>query len=239
MVSLPPTAGYEPPDRDTHPDYVPALPAAAMQGVPRQEPGVRPARPVPYDLNAGADVSCSTGTVRLRFVNAGRAAAVFQVRSGVGSDGPWTYTVGPGASLADSWDPRSSGHDAYDLSVYGPNGFLRAYKGSLQPGNGAGAVADLDVTSSYDCAGDSGITLAIRNRGAAAAKVRITDAYTTRVTVHVLRPGQVFERHHALDRSHGWYDFSVEVEADASFRQQLAGHVETGRDTFSDPALGA
>ncbi len=232
-VSLPPTAGYEPPDRDTHPDYVPALPA--VQGLPKQEPGVRPARPVPYDLNAGADVSCSTGTVRLRFVNAGRAAAVFQVRSGVGSDGPWTYTVGPGASVADTWDPRASGQDAYDLLVYGPNGFLRGFKGTLQAGN----AANLDVTSSYDCAGDSGITLVIRNRGAATAMVRTTDAYSTKVTTHVLRPGEVVERHHALDRSHGWYDFTVEVESDPTFRQQLAGHVETGRDTFSDPALGA
>jgi phospholipase C len=34
------------------------------------------------------------------------------------------------------------------------------------------------------------------------------------------------------------YDLTVEVESDPGFRQQLAGHVENGRDGWSDPALG-
>jgi len=37
----------------------------------------------------------------------------------------------------------------------------------------------------------------------------------------------------------GWYDLTLTVGADPTFRQQLAGHVETGRDSASDPALGS
>src|SRR5882757_10899638 len=109
VVSLPPTTSYEPPDRDTHPDYVPALPA--IQGVPKQEPGVRPARAVPYDLNVAADVSGGAGQLRVRFANAGRLAAVFQVRSGNGAGGPWTYTVSARAHVTETWDVRVSGQD--------------------------------------------------------------------------------------------------------------------------------
>jgi phospholipase C len=240
VVSLPPTAGYEPPDRDTHPDYVPTPPA--VQGVPKQEPGVRPARPVPYDLDVAADVSLSKGEVRVHFANAGRSAAVFQVRSGVGADGPWSYTVGARAHLSETWNLRANAGDTYDLSgdtydlsVYGPNGFLRAFKGSLQAGN----AANLAVSTSNDCDGDSGITLEIRNRGAAAAKVRVSDAYSKKVVVvHALECGASIERHFRLGASFGWYDLTIEVESDATFRQQVAGHVETGRDSFSDPALG-
>ena len=38
--------------------------------------------------------------------------------------------------------------------------------------------------------------------------------------------------------SFGWYDLTLEVESDPTFRQRLAGHVETGQDSVSDPALG-
>jgi len=41
-----------------------------------------------------------------------------------------------------------------------------------------------------------------------------------------------------LHKSFGWYDFTVQVGSDASFERQLAGHVETGRDSMTDPAIG-
>jgi phospholipase C len=31
----------------------------------------------------------------------------------------------------------------------------------------------------------------------------------------------------------------VQAASDTSFQRQLAGHVETGRDSVSDPAIGA
>ena len=40
-----------------------------------------------------------------------------------------------------------------------------------------------------------------------------------------------------LDEFFGWYDLIVTVAGDAAFKYRLAGHVETGRDSFSDPAL--
>ena len=45
--------------------------------------------------------------------------------------------------------------------------------------------------------------------------------------------------HWSTDDSHGWYDLTLEVEGDATFGQQLAGHVETGKDSMSDPLIGA
>ena len=41
-----------------------------------------------------------------------------------------------------------------------------------------------------------------------------------------------------LDRSHGWYDFRITTPSDSSFQHRLAGHLETGRDSMSDPAIG-
>jgi phospholipase C len=42
-----------------------------------------------------------------------------------------------------------------------------------------------------------------------------------------------------LQESFGWYDLAVRVDSDALFERQLAGHVETGRPSMSDPAIGA
>ena len=37
----------------------------------------------------------------------------------------------------------------------------------------------------------------------------------------------------------GWYDFFVTNDDSPSFSRQLAGHVETGRDSVTDPMIGA
>jgi phospholipase C len=42
-----------------------------------------------------------------------------------------------------------------------------------------------------------------------------------------------------LHKSFGWYGLKVHVDSDASFQWQLAGHVETGKPSVSDPAIGA
>ena len=55
VPALPDTAGYAPPDRERHPDYVPQVPAHGV--LPKQERGLRPARALPYDLAADARVA--------------------------------------------------------------------------------------------------------------------------------------------------------------------------------------
>ena len=53
-----------------------------------------------------------------------------------------------------------------------------------------------------------------------------------------LRPSETFEHKLTLDHFGGWYDLIVTVSGHANFKYQLAGHVETGKDSISDPALG-
>jgi phospholipase C len=233
IISLPSTAGYVPPDGDKHPDYSPTPPAA--QALPVQEPGQRPARPVPYELHVLGAADFSDGSVTIHFVNSGRAAAVFQVRSGTSAGGgPWTYTVGPDAQVSDSWPISGNGQTAFDLSVYGPNGFLRALKGSTSGQD----KATLVIKSVYDV-DRQGITLDIHNRGAAVSKLRILNDYTQETVAHRIEPREHLTRRWPLDHTFGWYDFTVAVDSDPTFEQRLAGHVETGDDSMSDPAIGA
>jgi phospholipase C len=39
--------------------------------------------------------------------------------------------------------------------------------------------------------------------------------------------------------THGWYDVTITSSGDTAFVRHLAGHVESGRVSISDPALGA
>ena len=188
---------------------------------------------MPYELDVLGEANFSDDTVSIHFGNTGKAAAVFQVRSGDPQHGPRTYTVGPQLSVSDTWAFKGNNRSAYDLSVYGPNGFFRAFKGSLD----GKEKANLAVSSLYDCEG-TGITLDVQNRGKTTAKVRISNHYTKKAVVQSLHPGASSSPSWALEASFGWYDFTIEVESDSTFQQRVAGHVETGNDSVSDPALG-
>ena len=69
---------------------------------------------------------------------------MFQVRSGNPADPVRNYTVEPRQNSSDTWNVASS----YNLSVYGPNGFVRYFNGSI-----GSSAAVLDVLSSIRNAG--------------------------------------------------------------------------------------
>jgi phospholipase C len=54
----------------------------------------------------------------------------------------------------------------------------------------------------------------------------------------VLAPQQTLSRAWALKRTFGWYDLVVTTDSDTGFEVQLAGHVENGRPSVTDPLMG-
>jgi phospholipase C len=251
-AGLPSTDGFLPPtDELAGGDTTTFIPTqdGVIIGVPKQEKGIRPARALPYELNVHGTVDVSDNIVGLSFFNTGRAAAVFQVRSGNAADPVRDYTVEAGKHLAGTWNVASP----YNLSVYGPNGFVRYFNGSIGP-----RAAVLDVRSRYKI-GDHGwddrdwgngnwddhgsergaiIGWKITNVAGTRVEVSVLDAYTGKVSTRLLHPHETFEDELSLDKLHNWYDLIVTVAEDPTFKYRLAGHVETGRDSFSDPALG-
>ncbi|WP_236791482.1 phosphocholine-specific phospholipase C [Amycolatopsis sp. GM8] len=221
VPALPSTAGYAPPDHDRHPDYVPTPPS--NPALPRQERGRRPALPLPYDLVVDAQVT--GGTFALQFTSNGTAGACFHVTSATDKTGPWSYTAGAGKRLSAQWSVSG----AYDFTVHGPNGFFRRFAG-----NGAG------VEVSARPAGDSGdLKVLLTNSGKTTVRVTVANATgygSTRPTSYQLRPGDRVTHSVDTGAAAGWYDLSVTA---GTFVRRLAGHVETGRITLTDPALGA
>lgn len=228
---LPDTSAFFPPDLERHDDY--AIVPPGEEPLPKQERGMRRARALPYVLQARGGVVHADGSFRIAFGNSGTVAAVFQVHSGRAGELPRSYTVEPGKHLAGSWPVAARGEQRYDLSVRGPNGFLRAFKGRVA---GAGH-AELDLQTEYG-AHNEGIALQVRNLGDTAVDLKVLDRYTGNATTLPLAAGQVETLRWDLAAMFGWYDLLVTVAQDPHYRAELAGHVETGRPSASDPALG-
>ena len=233
QIKLPATAGFLPSVSELsgagRPATVVPTMAGVIIGVPAQEKGVRPARALPYELSVRSTVHASSSTLELHFVNTGKAGAVFQVRSGSTTDPVRNYTVEVGKELSGTWTVSGP----YDLTVYGPNGFTRQFKGSI----GSGAAV-LQVHSEYGTDDEGSLGLSVRNAGSQKATVTVLDAYSGDKVTRVLAPGGHAEGEFSLELFRGWYDVVVTVAEDPSFERRLTGHVETGRDSISDPAMG-
>ena len=233
QIPLPSTDGFEPPDfTKFYRNY--NVVAPGKQALPKQEPGVRPARALPYTLHANGNIEVSGASFGIEFRNTGRATAVFHVRSGSDAHVPRSYTVEPNKSLFDTWNLGAIGVPNCDLSVYGPNGFLRAFKGTV-----AGLrTSQLGLQTDYD-EKDGDITLVITNLSSKTAKVFVLDKYTNSTVPLTINPSATVSSRQSLSQSFGWYDLVITTDLDASIEYHFAGHVETGRASISDPALGA
>ncbi|MCX4165960.1 MULTISPECIES: phosphocholine-specific phospholipase C [Paraburkholderia] len=234
--SLPSTAGYVPPDQLRHPDYVPVPPA--QQSVPTQEAGVRPLRALPYETFVRVAHDSGSSRLTMRFVNTGRAAVSLLVYSAGSIYGPRTYTVEAGKRLVDYLLPFKH-EGAFDYTVYGPNSFLRRFAGTLAGLDGSnGATAIPEVAEGYDVA-NGNLDLRLRNTGTTACTFTIADAYNPgHVITKRVRGGDTQTLYFDLRKVYGWYDLTITVDTDQSFVRRLGGHVETGRASKSDPALG-
>ncbi|MGW4210832.1 phosphocholine-specific phospholipase C [Lentzea sp. NPDC004789] len=217
--ALPDTTGYAPRDRDRHPDYVPAPPLTPS--MPVQERGSRRTRPLRYA--PVVDAAVNGGKITLTFTGGADAGAQFYITSPNRTDGPWTYTTAAGKQLADTWNTAYS-LGVHDLTVHGPNGFLRSFRGG---------PAAAEVTARY-----SGCELVLRFTNAANAvrHLKVTNAYGGTFTVTV-RPGSTVTRTIDLTASKRWYDVSVVSAEDSGWLRRFAGHVETGAPGVSDPAI--
>ncbi|WP_412023782.1 phosphocholine-specific phospholipase C [Burkholderia cepacia] len=205
--------------------------STAQQVVTAQEPGTRPARALPYELHVTGQLGAQGYAVT--FANTGTQGAHFWVYTGDPTAMPRRYTVEAGKQLTDTWALDANGN--YLVSVWGPNGYFRRFAGSAA----ADAGAKPEITPCYDAAnGDVYVTLA--NAGASALTVTATDvAYGGPARTLTIPPGQRIETHWDLSCSSHWYDLQFAVAGNAGWTRRIAGHVETGKASLTDPAAVA
>jgi phospholipase C len=215
-------------------------PAPVDNRLPQQEAGTRPARALPYQPNANLDhLEFGSGGVMkvwLAMANQGTGSAHFAAYANAyRSGGPWQYTVDAGAGTSDFFNCGSGyGNGPYDLSVVGPNRFLRRFRGdATKPGRSAA------VTCSYAAAPDTGkqaVWFALANTATTAVTFTVTSTnYRSDGpwTYTVPAGGTASDYFNAVAYTNGWYDFTVTVDSDTTWSQRFTGHLETGTPSIS------
>ena len=233
----------------------PQPPAPGMPArLPRQQPGLRPSRALPYAVDVvelPTDATTATGPVpaapgtdhsghpalRLRFVNRGSAGVVLHVYDLLAPPGqpPRRYTVGAGQALQDDWPQAAEGPLAHHLQVHGSNGFYRAYRtGSASKS----APGNWPTVSSGAGPGEQ-LRLLIGNPSSQTQPLRLRQAYGQAPAAPLACPPGSSQVDHDPAPQRQWYDLEITHADDPHYLRRLAGRLETGRDGVSDVGLMA
>lgn len=213
---------------------LPPVSRPLSQVYPVQELGTRLSRALPYILHSSAKVDVVTKTVKLMFSNTGTHAAVFHVYDKLNLDAiPRRYMVEAGKQLDDVWNTSNG---LYDLWVLGPNGFHRGFTGDLVKSAQIDALPEVRVCVE-EC--DPKLYLKVRNDAAKTAKLTVkANAYLPNKTWNIETASTEKELNWNMSDFGGWYDFTVTIDGDSTFKRRFAGRIETGKDSFSDPYMG-
>jgi phospholipase C len=219
--------------------------------MPKQEKGTRPSCPLPYQLSAegtlNPDKKSFSITMEARNGIFGKSTAgspfVIYAPGKYKQDEVrvWNYAVNAGDKLTDQWPVSDFADEYYHLRVYGPNGFFREYQGNAGDPN-LEIHCDYELDKSRKPTGN--LELKISNLDKEKTQViAITDnAYKEKTQSKELgKSGSKTSQSTViinLKNSFNWYDCTISVNGNNLFSKRFAGHVETGRESQSDPLMG-
>jgi phospholipase C len=215
------------------------------QAMPSQEEGTKLARALPYKFEIEDSVSSDGKSITLKMKNVGTLGVVFHVYDYATSNGetmapPKKYTIEAGKELDDVWE-SVNGTATFNLGLYGPNGFVRMYKG-----NGIAATGPT-IAMKEDAEGQNLVFVASpnsnNNNGCTFSTAIKDNAYNFggpwKLDANKLSLQQAI----SIASSGNWYDFTVETtsmcgnDATVTFAKTYMGKMETGKQTITDPAM--
>jgi phospholipase C len=231
---------------NSYPSFSP-LSVAAM---PKQEKGTKPACALPYQLFASCKLDAKRENLEMIFesgkgnfgqktVPFGAPFCVYTSAVYNGQAGKtWNYAVTSGDKINDTIKLEHFANQQYDLKVTAPNGFFRHFKGSKND-------PALNIDCQYENSGlltkkpTGNIELLLENTGDKDITLEITDEVYKNITSKVisLQPKQKSKFILDLKDSASWYDIVIKVSDAPEFIRHYAGHVETGKDSTTDPFM--
>lgn len=203
--------------------------------MPKQEKGTRPANALPYEIYADGgfnqrgefEIRLAAGTQLFGEKSAGVPFLVYvygkeyEVKA---------YAVKPGDTLTEAFPNGLFVDGKTHLAVYGPNGFYREFKTGSLPTVALGIKANAPEKAiiKLQSSGNSNKNLKLVDNGYGYPEKAISISGT-----------KVHEIVVDLKKSHGWYDFTLSDPSNSNEFVRLCGRLETGKESRTDPLMGA
>ena len=202
----------------------PVAPTSFDQGMPSQESGVRPIRPVPYQLVG--NVSTELGVPMILMENHGSRPA--QVAAYSEGKSPTPYLLHPSGRCKVPVHLNADG--AYRVAIHGPAGFIRVFADGSGP-----TLLDVELTL-VDTGSGPTLEWTVRNTSGRVVQVMVTEALTPRSIAVELPAGAVRSGPPgSLVTANGWYDLVFQVSGSPAFERRYAGHLEDGEPSTTRP----
>jgi phospholipase C len=147
----------------------------------------------------------------------------------------WSFALEAGTDLDYQWPLVNFENGQYHLDAYGPNGFYRSFKGMRNE-------PLVEVSVSYDLKDPKNpkLILTINNHD----KVKNLDlvledqAYGKALTEISINPNAEKIITLETNKSFGWYDYALKIKGNELFERRLAGRIETGLPSKTEPQIG-
>lgn len=214
--------------------------------LPQQEKGVRPSSALPYAPEVNGRMG-NEGQFEIDFhvskklfgdKTAGSPFIVYtHLLNPADNKPPRNYAVTAGDNLHDQWDISSFDQGHYHLSVQGPNGFFREFKGASK-----WKLFGIQVKHNFE---------RIRQRNEPGLLIQVDCQDSKDATCKLIHHAYGYKdekislkgKSKPIDidftKSYGWYDFTIELKkGDLTAAYRFAGRVETGKPSYSDPLMG-
>ena len=217
--------------------------------LPKQEPGTRKACALPYAFSAESSIDetgklkIAIGTSERKFGDQtapkGAAFNMYTTNSYQGVSGKtWAYGVAAGDKIEDSLLIDDFGQGIYDLHISGANGFHRRFRGTKDD-------PDVTIRMAYDVEGllknkvNGDVSLIVENKLKTPVKINLVDKYKNNQATALEIAGKTKKTLKiSLKESEGWYDLAIKIDGYEDYLKHYAGHVETGRESITDPLMG-
>ncbi len=219
--------------------------------LPLQEPGIRRAPALNYQLESLCTLSDDKTQLIIKMAASNQAFAdralgapftvysplAYQLEDGSNEVGKnWFFAVKAGDQLEYRWPLNRFEQGRYHLRMHAPNGFFRCMKGDQNDPLQITLRPELNRLSKQPT---GKLQVELSNLSTNSLKVKMSDLSYQRGTQTIeLKAGQQTQLLIDLEASHHWYDYDFVVEGFAHFYQQFAGHLDTGRESFTDPLMG-
>ncbi|WP_286861374.1 MULTISPECIES: phosphocholine-specific phospholipase C [Sphingobacterium] len=148
----------------------------------------------------------------------------------------WNFAVKAGDRLSYQWDLNKFEGGEYAFELHGPNGFYRRFAGHK---DAPALVATVSPEFKSLTKAPSGkLLLTLKNLDVKTVQVEVKSLnYQTYRATKEIEAGKELALILDVAEQGNWYDFTIMGLGGANFGLQLAGRLETGTETTTDPLL--